>query len=189
MQLPYQKEKHSSCGECCRGKWEKPFRFVCMILVVCQHETGDTAHWPPLVIRNLCERLVPSLESPHLSSSPWQPAVLHPNSGAITSGLSHSEHPIGTPQVTSGEGGSITLPYFWMVTQTICITFSPFEAIVAKSSGESSLSLSINIISKLRLIVKFFYEKKASLERNRTSPEYRSSRPFLLVIWLRRSVT
>ena len=36
-----------------------------MILVVCQHETGDTAHWPPLVIRNLCERLVFSLASPN----------------------------------------------------------------------------------------------------------------------------
>ena len=24
MQLPYLKEKHSSCGRCCRGKWENP---------------------------------------------------------------------------------------------------------------------------------------------------------------------
>ena len=67
----------------------------------------------PSCTSEVTEGLVPPLESPHLSfiAVPTSRTVSE-LTGAITSGLSHSEHPIGTPQVTSGEGGSITLPYF-----------------------------------------------------------------------------
>ena len=55
---------------------------------------------------------------------------------------------IGTPQGTSGGSGSVISPYFRMVTLSHVYHLYPFYRVrVAKSSGESSLSLSITIVS------------------------------------------
>ena len=75
------------------------------------------------VLQNSFEKLrgacSPSGESPHLSfiAVPTSRTVSE-LTGAITSGLSHSEHPLGTPQGTSGKGGSITPSYFISVILT-----------------------------------------------------------------------
>ena len=64
-------------------------------------------------------------------------------------------HPYRNSVGTSGEGRSITLPYFQQSHQTMFITFSPFEAMVAKCRVKL-LSLSNYIISNWTRNVKFF---------------------------------
>ena len=56
--------------------------------------------------------LVLPLESPHLSFIPVATGrTVSELTGLFTSGLSHSDHPLGTPQATRGKGGSITPSY------------------------------------------------------------------------------
>ena len=83
-----------------------------MILVVCHHETGDTAHWPPFEFLNLYLRgLFPLLHLPtHLIAVTTSRTASELYDFYLCPLVEHIR--IGTPQVTSGEGGSVTLPYF-----------------------------------------------------------------------------
>ena len=93
----------------------KPFRFVCIILVKCHHETGDTAHWPPLVFVICVRVLFPLLHLPtHLIAVTTSRTASELYDFYLCPLVEHIR--IGTPQVTSGEGGSVTLPYFRLVT-------------------------------------------------------------------------
>ena len=64
---------------------------------------------------------------------------------------------IGTPQGTSGGSGSVISPYFRMVTLSHVYHLYPFYRVrVAKSSGESSLSLFNYSIPNYQRNVKLF---------------------------------
>ena len=78
----------------------------------------------------------------------------------LTHTLSQCEPNIGTPQVTSGEGGSVTLPYCHKVNIRPCLSpLVPSRQLLQSSVGSSSLSLTHTYtISSSNVFVKFFQE-------------------------------
>ncbi len=80
-----------------------------------QRTSACSLHHPSEASK-VTERLVPSHESPHLSFIPVATGrTASELSGRFTSVLSQSEYPLGTPQATRGEGGSITPLYCQLV--------------------------------------------------------------------------